>query len=327
MISSATTAKVAPSEVESISAPLSTTNLLVPALDRQLGDAYDTAKANLDAGSPFLLTVRQELKESLTADPAMDDRAFLEAIGKLLTTQRRLGILHIRRMSTTQMVQLVCHCNPRLLSTFSHPCMPSLLSGMVGSDIASAEKTFFTAAPLSSLTPSEAYSIGLSLSVSLGSELIAEGGVELWLAQHQSMRDLLETNRHFRTLAVTIARRKLLQKPWGMLVFRVSLGAFISFADLITDLVTVVRFAREGRHVYAIASICMVGVCVLAQCFMVFLQNKKRGKLRIVQESLYVMTFVKPAVDAYRVCSGEEASQDELLDPFVEMIIMKTIEM
>ena len=117
-----------------------------------------------------------------------------------------------------------------------------------------------------------------------------------------------------------------MQAPWGM-VFRVSLGAFLSLADLVTDLMTIERFSRERRRGYAIASICMVGVCVLMQCGIVYLQNKKRGKLRILQESLYVLTFVKPAVDAYRVCSGEEAHKDDAFDSFMEMMLMKGIEM
>ena len=319
---SSATAKITPS----------TTSLV-----RKLTPASDNT-ASLDAD--FLLNLSKELRDRFTVDPKLDDNAFFSAIGKLLMTKRGRGILNCstqRTISPLHMVQLVCHCNPRLLSTFPQPFMPSLLSGMINSGISStlsssSSSTSSSLASIASLQSSlllssaDAYIVGQSLSLTLASETTADSGVDLWLAQNVSLRSLAEASPQFKVLAVAIARRQLMQAPWGM-VFRVSLGAGISLVDMITDLVTIEMFFSEGRRGFAVASVCMVGLCLLLQFLLVYVQYKKRGSARILQESLYVLTLLKPAIDAHRVCSGEEAHPDNTVDTFTEMIFFKAVEM
>jgi hypothetical protein len=322
---SSATAKITPS----------TTSLV-----RKLTPASDNT-ASLDAD--FLLNLSKELRDRFTVDTKLDDNAFFSAIGKLLMTKRGRGILNCstqRTISPRHMVQLVCHCNPRLLSTFPQPFMPSLLSGMINSGISSTLSSSSSSSTTSSssltsiaslqssllLSSADAYIVGQSLSLTLASETTADSGVDLWLAQNVSLRSLAEASPQFKVLAVAIARRQLMQAPWGM-AFRVSLGAGISLVDMITDLVTIERFFREGRRGFAVASVCMVGLCLLLQFLLVYVQYKKRGRSRILQESLYVLTLLKPAIDAHRVCSGEEAHPDNTVDTFTEMIFFKAVEM
>ena len=40
----------------------------------------------------------------------------------------------------------------------------------------------------------------------------------------------------------------------------------------------------------------------------------------VLKEAMYVLLFVKPGVDAYRVASGQEQHELELIDPMMEMV-------
>ncbi len=116
-----------------------------------------------------------------------------------------------------------------------------------------------------------------------------------------------------------------LTAPLGM-VIRLSLGAIISVADMVTDLLTVERFFRQGQRSFAVASLCMIGITISWLLFMVYFQNKRRGGARVVQESLLLLTCLKPGVDAYRVCRGE-VHTDDSFDPLLEMVFCKATEM
>ena len=265
------------------------------------------------------LGLTEEDVRAFTVDTTLGDKAFAETVGTLLMKKRS-------RLSTKQKVSAIYRYNSRRLNEmFLYPIMPSLLSGMISSGIvASSAKTFTTT--LSSLTHEEAYLTGRSLGALLAFEQIAEGAVALWLSQHESMQELAEANPHFKPLAVTIARRQLMQAPWGM-AFRVITGAVISGVDVFTDILAIARFFNEGLRGFAVASICMIGLCMVVQLLLVYLQNKRRGRARILKESLIVLTCLKPGVDAYRVCRGDEPHLDDAYTAFMEMILCKAIEM
>jgi len=63
-----------------------------------------------------------------------------------------------------------------------------------------------------------------------------------------------------------------------------------------------------------------------AQVFFVILQNRKKSKLVMLREVLFVLCFVKPGVDAFRVATGKEDNESPL-NYLQELTIIKSIEM
>ncbi len=66
---------------------------------------------------------------------------------------------------------------------------------------------------------------------------------------------------------------------------------------MVTDLLTIERFFREGKRGFAFGCVAMVGLCAILQLFIVYLQNRKRGVARTLQESLLVLSCLKPGVE------------------------------
>ena len=113
--------------------------------------------------------------------------------------------------------------------------------------------------------------------------------------------------------------------PWG-LVWRVGLGAFLSTADMITDIYTINMFYDQGRNAFANAALVMIGMNLFFGLMAVGF-NFKRGLMAVLIECLIVLSCMKPAVDAYRVSMGFEMADGAAIDPFLEMMFGKYCEM
>jgi len=70
----------------------------------------------------------------------------------------------------------------------------------------------------------------------------------------------------------------------------------------------------------------MIGLSIVAQLILAYVQNRKKSKWVILRELLIVLSGLKPAVDAYRVATGYE---DELsaLEPLMDMSLGKGAEL
>ena len=113
------------------------------------------------------------------------------------------------------------------------------------------------------------------------------------------------------------------------MMWRVSVGAFLSVGDMITDLVVLKRFwdAGEATLAYKNAQLASLMTSLGLQLIMVFCQNRKKGIRRIMQEMLIVLIGLKAPLDAFRVASGADHENGLLLDPMTEMTFSKCIEM
>jgi len=109
--------------------------------------------------------------------------------------------------------------------------------------------------------------------------------------------------------------------------FRVYFGATISLLDVYTDIEAIVRFFKEGNDHFAYANIAFVGVSLLVQLLVTYLQNKKRGWKVVAYEELIVICMIKPAIDAKRLASGAIQEENTLFDPQTENTIAKCAEM
>ncbi|GMH87346.1 hypothetical protein TrST_g11871 [Triparma strigata] len=104
-------------------------------------------------------------------------------------------------------------------------------------------------------------------------------------------------------------------------------GAGLSFSDLLCDLVMIREYTKSGHQQYANATIAAVAVSLALQLLVVMITNAKMNTRRKLVEVLYVLTFVKPGVDVYRVTRGQKAKAGSRSNPFNEMMYIRTIEL
>jgi hypothetical protein len=97
-----------------------------------------------------------------------------------------------------------------------------------------------------------------------------------------------------------------------------------------SDLYVINRYIREGRMEYAWPLMCMLGLNIFIQLFIVWMQcrNLKEDRWRhMFLNWLYVITCVKPGVDAYRLCSGAERLPGSAGGPAQELVWSRNAEM
>lgn len=102
-------------------------------------------------------------------------------------------------------------------------------------------------------------------------------------------------------------------------------GAAMSFTDLAFDLVLINEYL--GYHVWAAyAIIATVILSLFFQCCVVLISRKGRKKRYILREWFYVVTCVKPGVDAYRVIIKEPIPVGALVSAHDEMLYHRGVE-
>ncbi|GMH93003.1 hypothetical protein TrST_g3834 [Triparma strigata] len=100
----------------------------------------------------------------------------------------------------------------------------------------------------------------------------------------------------------------------------------MSFSDLAFDIVMIIEYFR-----YSIASAyATIGTIILSlffQCCVVLVAHRKRKKRYIFRELLYVVTCVKPGVDAYRVVTKQPLPVGAMVTAHEEMMYHRGVEL
>jgi len=107
---------------------------------------------------------------------------------------------------------------------------------------------------------------------------------------------------------------------------RVTLGALLSIMDMITDVGVINKYRASGKTSQANSLIAMIGSSIAAQLLFTYGFNIKKSKWVILREMGFIVTFLKPAVDAYRVATGYE-DKDSTVSPLLEMVAGKATEL
>ena len=204
-----------------------------------------------------------------------------------------------------------------------YPCVPFLLVGMLGYRIIAPTSSNIK---LQDLTAEAAMTIGQALASCLSDNSSVLAGFQQWIELYPFSILVLFTEYEFlRQLALTVAVRKVKRALWG-LILRVGLSAFLSVLDMTTDIYSTTMFFNQDREGFAYATMAMVGLNILVQLLVVYGQNRRRGWRVVLLEVVFVLSFLKPAVDAYRVCTGAEFETGALMSPMIEMIVVKSFE-
>ena len=92
---------------------------------------------------------------------------------------------------------------------------------------------------------------------------------------------------------------------------------------MISDAGVIKTYRASGNTSGANSLIAMIGSSLAAQLLFTYTQNRKKSKWVILREFTFVFTFLKPAVDAFRVATGYE-DKDLTVSPLMEMVFGKS---
>ena len=117
----------------------------------------------------------------------------------------------------------------------------------------------------------------------------------------------------------------LRDSKYGM-VFRVAVGALLSTMDATTDLYTLYTYWHSGFKGQAMVLLVMILANLGVQTLMILAQYRGKGWKRKLWEIVITLTFLRPAVDAYRVSTNHE-DDDAMVSQLTELCCNKTAEM
>ena len=120
---------------------------------------------------------------------------------------------------------------------------------------------------------------------------------------------------------LVIANNLLRDNKFGMM-FRVSVGAFLSTVDAATDIFVISTYYNDGLQGKANAMLAMITSNMVIQLLLVLAQYKKKSWRVKATEMLISLFFLRPAVDAFRVSTNHE-DEEANFDPLREMIFNK----
>jgi hypothetical protein len=191
------------------------------------------------------------------------------------------------------------------------------------------KNAFTVRSPLVALTGNEARRIGKSLANILLCSATGEAAVDEWLVTFPALSELAGERPWFRHAFGEIATELLGEASFGV-KFRACLGAGLSIMDLFSDGAVVTEYFLADENDAAWALLAMVGWNTLCQLALTIVQTsglKKDKRKTMALESLAVLTFLKPGIDAYRVASGAEQQPGSPLSPMMEMTCSRTCEL
>jgi len=191
--------------------------------------------------------------------------------------------------------------------------------------ILSQSVTVTVGSTLRELSEKDAAKFGNSFAMFLLTSTEPKLAVDAWRLENSALQPLFDEHQFFGPMMQTIAKRLLASGNLG-LKMRVFLGAFLSVGDLVSDMTVIVSYFEEGRTGQAYGLISMVMMNLFFQALIVLAQNSKKSRSEILRELFFVVTFLKPAVDAYRVATGYEDDQLSI-SPLQELSMTKAMEL
>ena len=151
-----------------------------------------------------------------------------------------------------------------------------------------------------------------------------EAAMEAWRLHYTQLRELTELEG-VDTFIVDIFSNLLRDSKWGM-ILRVSVGALLSMLDAGTDIYTVSTYYESDKLTWqANAMLAMLSINMVVQILSVLSTYQKHPWQTKLKEILICLTFLRPAVDAYRVSTNHEDKMTNV-NPLQEMMINKGLE-
>jgi hypothetical protein len=124
----------------------------------------------------------------------------------------------------------------------------------------------------------------------------------------------------------TIAQRLLESVSWG-LKMRLYMGAGLSTMDLISDVYMIYFYVKTGQTGTATSLAIMVGLCLLMQLLLVWMQTHQGPRREMLNGMLVVLSGLKPGIDAKRVADGNERAKHAAISPDMELTTTRCFEL
>jgi hypothetical protein len=180
-------------------------------------------------------------------------------------------------------------------------------------------------AKLEDLCEKDAEKIGISVCSIVAGNSSAAAAVDEWMKTYPAMAEFQLEQPWFREFMNVVAKQQLMQSDWGLAV-RVYVGALLSSADLLSDILVIWGFFDEGRSGFAWAMTSMVLMCLFCQLLIVYVNNKTNRAV-LAREVAFTVLCVKPAADAWKLARGKEKEAHQQIDPLSEFAAGKVIEL
>ena len=168
--------------------------------------------------------------------------------------------------------------------------------------------------------------VGCSLSTFIRKRKTGAVAIDAWRLNYAQLDVLFKEVVGFEEFMVVIANNLMRDSIYGT-VFRVTVGAVLSTTDAVTDIYVISTYYEEEELVgQANALLAMLLGNIFVQLITVYSQYRRKSWLVIGKEALITVSFLRPAVDAYRVSTNHE-DEEASIDQLAEMIINKCIEL
>ena len=168
--------------------------------------------------------------------------------------------------------------------------------------------------------------IGRSIVTFMRQSKSAKGALDAWIKHYPQLGVLFEEVDGFHEFISVIANNSLRDNRMGM-AFRVSVGAVLSTIDASTDLYVISTYYESTELLWqANALLAMITLNMLSQLIAMLGQYSRQSWTAKLKEALICLTFLRPAVDAYRVSTFYEDS-DSTVDSLTEMMFNKGVEL
>ena len=178
---------------------------------------------------------------------------------------------------------------------------------------------------LNDLTEAEATKIGRSFKLLLLTTTEPAAAVDAWKLDNKELAPLFAEHTWFEPMINAIAKQLLQSSNLG-LKWRVGLGAGLSIMDMISDTAVISTYRASGNTSGANSLIAMIGSSIAVQLLTAYAQNIKKSMWVKLREFGFIVTFMKPAVDAFRVATGHE-DKDTNFKPLLELVCGKMQEL
>ena len=168
--------------------------------------------------------------------------------------------------------------------------------------------------------------VGCSLSTFIRKRKTGAVAIDAWRLNYIQLDVLFKEVVGFEEFMVVIANNLMRDSIYGM-VFRVTVGAVLSTTDAVTDIYVITTYYKEEELVgQANALLAMLLGNIFVQLVCVYSQYRRKSWLVIGKETWITMSFLRPAVDAYRVSTNHD-DKEVTMDQLSEMVTNKGIEL
>ena len=164
---------------------------------------------------------------------------------------------------------------------------------------------------LNCLKEEEARIIGSNLMPALKSRKRVEAGVDQWRRQNRAIDELLTEFSWMKALFEALGQEVVRNSSWG-LKWRVFVGSFISVVDWVTDITMAYTYYKTRSWLFFKLTVGMLGASMSLTLFLTILQNRRRSLKDILYEVFPIFVGLKPAVDAFRVASGNKMEDGQV---------------